>query len=93
MTDMELLIEARWVILKVAIGVIVLFYLLVTGIHMSNRLLIDRALFGVNKDVRVIINCPTDARRIWEVVDRDRKSDEVLRAEGRFGEHYTEECG
>ena len=64
MTDMELLIEARWVILKVAIGVIVLFYLLVTGIHMSNRLLIDRALFGVNKDVRVIINCPTYARRI-----------------------------
>jgi len=90
---MELLIEARWVILKVAIGVIVLFYLLVTGIHMSNRLLIDRALFGVNKDVRVIINCPTDARRIWEVVDRDRKSDEVLRAEGRFGEYYTEKCG
>ena len=90
---MELLIEARWVILKVAIGVIVLFYLLVTGIHMSNRLLIDRALFGVNKYVRVIINCPTDARRIWEVIDRDRKSDEVLRAEGRFGEHYTEECG
>ena len=90
---MELLIEARWVILKVAIGVIVLFYLLVTGIHMSNRLLIDRALFGVNKYVRVIINCPTNARRIWEVVDRDRKSDEVLRAEGRFGEHYTEECG
>ena len=93
MTDIELLIEARWVILKVAIGVIVLFYLLVTGIHMPNRLLIDRALFGVNKDVRVIINCPTDARRIWEVVDRDRKSDEVLKAEGRFGEHYTEECG
>ena len=93
MTDMELLIEARWVILKVAIGVIVLFYLLVTGIHMSNRLLIDRALFGVNKDVRVIINCPTDARRIWEVIDRDRKSDEVLRAGGRFGEHYTEKCG
>ena len=90
---MELLIEARWVILEVAIGVIVLFYLLVTGIHMSNRLLIDRALFGVNKDVRVIINCPTDARRIWDVVDRDRKSDEVFRAEGRFGEHYTEECG
>ena len=90
---MELLIEARWVILKVAIGVIVLFYLLVTGIHMSNRLLIDRALFGVNKYVRVIMNCPTDARRVWEVVYRDRKSDEVLRAEGRFGEHYTEECG
>ena len=90
---MELLIEARWVILKVAIGVIVLFYLLVTGIHMSNRLLIDRALFGVNKDVRVIINCPTDARRIWEVIDRDRKSDEVLRAEGRFVEHYSEKCG
>ena len=88
---MELLIEARWVILKVAIGVIVLFYLLVTGIHMSNRLLIDRALFGVNKYVRVIMNCPTDARRVWEVVYRDRKSDEVLRAEGRFGEHYTEE--
>ena len=93
MTDMELLIEARWVILKVAIGVIVLFYLLVTGIHISNRLLIDRALFGVNKYVRVIMNCPTDARRVWEVVYRDRKSDEVLRAEGRFGEHYTEECG
>ncbi len=93
MTDIELLIEARWVILKVAIGVIVLFYLLVTGIHMSNRLLIDRALFGVNKYVRVIINCPTDARRIREVVDPDRKSDEVLRAEGRFGEHYIEECG
>ena len=89
---MELLIEARWVILKVAIGVIVLFYLLVTGIHMSNRLLIDRALFGVNKYVRVIMNCPTDARRVWEVVYRDRKSDEVLRAEGRFSEHYTEEC-
>ena len=48
-------------ILKVAIGVIVLFYLLVTGIHMSNRLLIDWALSGVHKDVRVIINCPTDA--------------------------------
>ena len=80
-------------ILKVAIGVIVLFYLLVTGIHMSNRLLIDRALFGVNKDVHVIINCPTDARRIWEVIDRHRKSDEVLRAEGRFGEHCTKECG
>ena len=93
MTDIELLIEARWVILKVAIGVIVLFYLLVTGIHMSNRLLIDRALFGVNKYVRVIMNCPTDARRVWEVVDRDRESDEVLRAGGRFGEHYTEECG
>ena len=90
---MELLIEARWVILKVAIGVIVLFYLLVTGIHMSNRLLIDRALFGVNKDVRVIINCPTDARRISKVIDRDRKCDEILRAGGRFGEHYTEECG
>ena len=45
MTDIELLIEASWVILKVAIGVIVLFYLLLTGIHMSNRLLIDRVLF------------------------------------------------
>jgi len=89
---MELLIEARWVILRVAIGVIVLFYMLVTRIHMSNRSLIDRALFGVNKDVRVIINCPTDARRIWEVIDCDRKSDEVLRAGGRFGERYTEEC-
>ena len=63
-TDMELLIEARWVILKVAIGVIVLFYLSATGIHISNRLPIDRALFGVNKDVCVIINCRTDARRI-----------------------------
>ena len=61
---MELLIEARWVILRVAIGVIVLFYMLVTRIHMSNRSLIDRALFGVNKPGRVIINCPTDARRI-----------------------------
>ncbi|MFP6635654.1 MAG: hypothetical protein VCB79_07005, partial [Dehalococcoidia bacterium] len=66
---MELLIEARWVILKVVIGIIVVFYLLVTGIHMSNRLPIDRALFGVNKDVHVIVNCPTHARRIWEVVD------------------------
>lgn len=93
MTDMELLIEARWVILKVTIGVIVLSYLLATGIHMSNRLLIDRALFGVNKDVCVIINCPADARGIWEVIDYDRKSDEVLRAEGRFGEYYTGECG
>jgi hypothetical protein len=90
---MELLIEARWVILKVVIGVIVLFYLLVTGIHMSNRLPIDRALFGVGKDVSLIIKCPTDARRIWEVVNRDRKSDEVLRSDGRFGEHYTEKCG
>jgi len=63
-TDMELLIEPRWVILKAAIGVVVLFYLLVTGIYMSNRLLIDLTLFGVNKAVRVIINCPTDARRI-----------------------------
>ena len=93
MTDIELLIEARWVILKLAIGVIVLFYLLVIGIYMSNRLLIDWVLFGVNKDVRVIINCPTGARRISEVVDRDRKSYEVLRAEVRFGEHYTEDRG
>ena len=64
MTDMELLIEARWVILKVAIGVIVLFYMLVTRIHMSNRSLIDRALFGVNKDVprhyQLPHRCPKD---------------------------------
>tara|TARA_B100001971_G_C17998420_1_gene435987 strand:- start:247 stop:519 length:273 start_codon:yes stop_codon:yes gene_type:complete len=90
---MELLIEARWVILKVVVGVILLFYLLVTGIHMSNRLPADRALFGVSKDVSVIINCPTNVRRIWEVVDRSRDSDEVLKTDGRFGDHYTEECG
>ena len=91
MTDAELLIEARWVILKVVVGFLVLSYLLATGIHMSNRLSIDRALFGVNKDVRGIINCPTNTKRIGEVVDRSRKSDEVLRSDGRFGNHYTEE--
>jgi len=90
---MELLIEDSWAILNVLVGVILLFYLLVIGIHMSNRLPIDRALFGVSKDVSVIINCPTNTRRIWEVVDRSRKSDEVLKSDVRFGEHYTEECG
>ena len=93
MTDRELLIEARWVILKVVVGVILLFNLSVTGIHMSNRLPIDRALFGVSKDVSVIINCPSNTRRIWEVVDRSQKNDEILKSDGRFGEHYTEECG
>ena len=92
-TDVELSIEARWVILKVVVGLLVLFYLLMTAIHMSNRLPIDRALFGVNKDVRVTINCPIKIKRIWEVVDRSRKSNEVLRLDGQLGNYYTEECG
>ena len=90
---MQLLNEAKWEILKLLGGSLLLFYLVVTGIHMSNRLPIDRAIFGVNIDARVIINCPTHTRRIWEVIDRSRKNDDVLKSDGRFGDHYTEECG
>jgi hypothetical protein len=90
---MQLLNEAKWEILKLLGGFLLLFYLVVTGIHMSNRLPIDRAIFGVNIDARVIINCPTNTRRIWEVIDRSRKNDDVLKSDGRFGDHYTEECG
>lgn len=75
---MQLLNEAKWGILQLIGGLILLFYLAVTGIHMSNRLLIDRAIFGVNIDARVIINCPTNVQRIWEVIDRSRKNDEIL---------------
>ena len=96
MTDVELLIEATWVILKVMVGFLVLFYLLMTGTHvnhMSDRLPLGQALFGVNNDVRVIINYPTNIKGIWELVDRSWKSDEVLRLDGRVRNHCTEECG
>jgi len=89
---MQLLNEAKWVILKLLGGFLLLFYLAVTGIHMSNRLPIDRAIFGVNIDARVIINCPTHTGRIWEVVDRSRKNDEILMSRARLDDHYTEEC-
>ena len=91
---MELLNEAKWVILKLLGGFLVLFYLVVTGIHMSNRLPIDRALWGVSIDTRVALNCPTNTRRIWEVISRSRESDDNLKYDRRFGgKEYSDFCG
>lgn len=44
MSGMQLLFEARGIILKVIIGFLIVLYVGVTGIHMSNELPIHRAL-------------------------------------------------
>jgi hypothetical protein len=89
---MQLLFEARGIILKVVGGFLILVYLAATGIHMSNALPIHRALWGVTMDVRVALNCPTDTRQIWEVINRSREGDDVLRSDGRWGTNYSETC-
>ena len=91
---MELLNEAKWVIMKLLGGFVVLFYLLLTGIHMSNGLPIERALSGVNVDARVALSCPKNTRRIWEVVNRSQQVDDSLKYDMRFGgKNYSDFCG
>ena len=89
---MQLLFEARGIILKVIFGSLVLMYLAVTGIHMSNELPIHRALWGVTMDARVALNCPTDIRQIWEVINRSKKGDDILKSDGRWGTNYSQTC-
>ena len=92
MSGVQLLFEARAIILKVIFGFLVLMYLAVTGIHMSNELPIHRALWGVTMDARVVLNCPTDTRQIWEVINRSEKGDDILKDGGRWGKYYSEPC-
>ena len=92
MSGMQLLFEARGIILKVISGFLILVYLSVTGIHMSNGLPIHRALGGVTMDARLALNCPTDTRQIWEVINRSRKGDDVLKDGGSWGKYYSEIC-
>ena len=89
---MQLLFEAKGTILKVIFGFFILLYVALTGIHMSNELPIHRALWGVTMDVRVALDCPTDTRQIWEVINRDPKGDDVLKDGGRWGVYYSESC-
>ena len=89
---MQLLFEAKGFILKVIGGFIILVYLAATGIHMSNELPIHRSLWGVTMDARVALKCPTDTRQIWEVINRSRKGDDVLKDGGRWGKYYSEPC-
>lgn len=91
--DMELLNESKWVILKLLVGLLVLSYLLVTGIHMSNGLRIERALGGVSIDVGVALGCPTNTLRIWEVINRSREDDDIFKADRRYGgKSYSDFC-
>ena len=89
---MQLLFEARGIILKVIFGCLTLLYVGVTGIHMSNELPTHRALWRVAMDARVALNCPTDKRQIWEVINRSEKGDDVLKDGGSWGVYYSEPC-
>jgi len=91
-SGVQLLFEARAIILKVIFGFLILLYVVVTGIHMSNELPIHRALWGVTMDARVALNCPTDTRQIWEVINRSEKGDDALKDGGRWGVYYSESC-
>ena len=82
MRRMQLLFEARGFLLKVIGGFLILIYLAATGIHMSNDLPIHRALWEVTLDVRVALNLPTDTRQIWEVINRSREGDDILKSDG-----------
>lgn len=92
MIGMQLLFEARGIILKVVGGFLILVYLAATGIHMSNALPIHRALWGVTMDVRVALNCPTDTRQIWEVINRSEEGDDILKDGGHWGVYYSKSC-
>ena len=92
MSGVQLLFEARAIILKVIFGFLILLYVVVTGIHMSNELPIHRALWGVTMDARVVLNCPTDTRQIREVINRSEKGDDVLKDGGRWGTNYSQTC-
>ncbi len=92
MSGMQLLYEAKGFILKVIGGFLILVYLVVTGIHMSNGLPIHRALSGVTLDVRVALNCPTDTRQIWEVINRSEEGDDILKDGGHWGVYYSKSC-
>ena len=89
MSGMQLLYEAKGFILKVIGGFLILVYLVVTGIHMSNGLPIHRALSGVTLDVRVALNCPTDTRQIWEVINRREEGDDILKDGGHWEVYYS----
>ena len=89
---MQLLFEAKGTILKVISAFLIVLYIAVTGIHMSNELPIHRALWGVTMDVRMVLNCPTDTRQIWEVINRSRKGDDILKSDGRWGTNYRQTC-
>ncbi len=89
---MQLLFEARGIILKVVGGFIILVYLAATGIHMSNALPIHRALWGVTLDVRVALNCPTDTQEIWRVINRDPESDDILKSDEQSGTNFARTC-
>ena len=93
MRGMQLLYEARGFLLKVIGGFLILAYLAATGIHMSNKLPIHRALWGVTVDVRVALNCPTDTREIWRVINRNQESDAILKSDGQSGTNYAKTCG
>ena len=89
---MQLLFEARGFLLKAVGGFLILVYLAATGIHMSNALPIHRALWGVTLDVRVALNCPTDTREIWRVINRNQESDDILKSDGQSGTNYAKTC-
>ncbi len=89
MSGMQLLFEAKGTILKAINAFLIVLYIAVTGIHMSNKLPIHRALWGVTMDVRMVLNCPTDTRQIWEVINRSEEGDDILKDGGHWGVYYS----
>jgi len=53
---------------------------------------IHRALWGVTMDVRMVLNCPTDTRQIWEVINRSEEGDDILKDGGHWGVYYSKSC-
>ena len=92
MSGMQLLFEAKGTILKVISAFLIVLYIAVTGIHMSNELPIHRALWGVTMDARMVLNCPTDTRQIWEVINRSEEGDDILKDGGHWGVYYSKSC-
>jgi len=39
--------------------------------------------------VRMVLNCPTDTRQIWEVSNRSEEGDDILKDGGHWGVYYS----
>ena len=74
------------------LGVILILYLAVTAIHLSNGLGIGRAVQGAFIDARVAVSCPNKPQLVWDFVNRNYLLDYGLQLGAFYGISPEELC-
>jgi|ETNmetMinimDraft_2_1059921.scaffolds.fasta_scaffold19489_1 hypothetical protein len=79
-------------LLKWPFGLLIVAYLAVTIVHLSNGIGFGRSLAGGVIDARVAVTCPSNTGLLWDIVNRDALQDFGLRAVFAFGGSYSDLC-